>query len=72
MQLLVEFVIIFVTTETLNTIDSRTLVLAFYGGGKLRAKFPSPETLRGGVREYNSFFEWDGGVGGGGGGRGEE
>jgi hypothetical protein len=33
MQLLVEFVIIFVTTETPNTINSRTLVLASFGEG---------------------------------------
>jgi hypothetical protein len=48
MRSLVEFVIIFVTTETPNTINSRTLVLASYGGGKLTVKCPSPETLRGG------------------------
>ena len=47
MRSLIEFVIIFVTTETLNTINSRTLVLASYGGGKLTVKCPSPETLRG-------------------------
>ena len=38
--------IIFITTETLNTINSRTLVLASYGGGKLTVKCPSLETLR--------------------------
>jgi len=46
MRSLVEFVIIFITTETPNTINSRTLVLASYGGGKLTVKCPSPETLR--------------------------
>ena len=46
MRSLVEFVIIFVITETPNTINSRTLVLASFGGGKLTVKCPSPETLR--------------------------
>ena len=46
MRSLVEFVIIFVITETPNTINSRTLVLASFGGGKLTIKCPSPETLR--------------------------
>ena len=46
MRSLVEFVIIFVITKTPNTINSRTLVLASFGGGKLTVKCPSPETLR--------------------------
>jgi hypothetical protein len=57
MRSLVEFVIIFVTTETPNTINSRTLVLASFGGGKLTVKCPSPETLRAFIGA-NNFQLW--------------
>ena len=42
------------TMGTLYKIYSRILVLAFYGGGKLTVKCPSPETSRNLITIYNA------------------